>query len=302
MSTGGRGVGGGWLGDGDAQDPPRLVEGGGDVPPAQEWAIGLLRRTSSHRPPVGRKQRVRLGLAHMQKRRGRALVLRLALAVLVLVGFGAVASAALGRWPALVAAAYHRFQNRSQRHSFAAPAPRAPQTTGVTPTRASRAGMSGAPAAESAPAPLVVDSVPAASGAGLPQAPPVVVQLAAPESVRRPAPAPGRRSIARAGAARHPAVVPASADDAAPVIAAMRALRVQGDPARARALLTRYLMRYPRGTLAEEALAMSIEAANVQQDGDAAALARRYLRLYPAGHFGALARQTLYAGSPPANH
>jgi outer membrane protein assembly factor BamD (BamD/ComL family) len=72
---------------------------------------------------------------------------------------------------------------------------------------------------------------------------------------------------------------------------------------RARALLTRYLSRYPNGTLAEEALAMSIEAANVHRDGDAAALARRYLRLYPAGHFAVLVRQTLDGGgSAPAGN
>jgi hypothetical protein len=47
---------------------------------------------------------------------------------------------------------------------------------------------------------------------------------------------------------------------------------------------------------------MSIEAANVHRDGDAAALARRYLRLYPAGHFAALARQTLAGGSAPAGN
>ena len=74
---------------------------------------------------------------------------------------------------------------------------------------------------------------------------------------------------------------------------AMRALRVERNPGRARQLLGRYLEQYPNGALAEEALALSLEAAVARGDGDAAALAARYLKLYPAGPFNALARQTL---------
>jgi len=173
--------------------------------------------------------------------------------------------------------------------------------------------VSDAPAAQPVPALAAQDPVPAAFGAGPGVAPPVVVQMAAPpaargarhaavsESMRGPATVPARASAASARAARR-AAPPASADDTAPVIEAMRALRVQGDPVRARALLTGYLVRHPRGTLAEEALAMSIEAAKVHQDGDAPALARRYLRLYPAGHFQSLARQILDGGSVPAGN
>jgi hypothetical protein len=61
---------------------------------------------------------------------------------------------------------------------------------------------------------------------------------------------------------------------------------------RARALLARYLGRHPNGALAEEALALSIEAAVAHHDGDAAALGARYLQRYPAGPFRALALQT----------
>ena len=73
--------------------------------------------------------------------------------------------------------------------------------------------------------------------------------------------------------------------------AAMRALRVEHDPVRARGLLARYLAEHANGNLAEEALALSIEAALAHHDGDVAALADRYLRLYPRGSFQALARQ-----------
>ena len=85
-------------------------------------------------------------------------------------------------------------------------------------------------------------------------------------------------------------------DDTAPVLEAMHALRVERNPVRARALLAGYLQRYPDGSLVEEALAMSVEAAVAHHDGDAVTLARRYLALYPAGHFSALAQQALTAG------
>jgi hypothetical protein len=80
----------------------------------------------------------------------------------------------------------------------------------------------------------------------------------------------------------------------------MRALRVERNPVRARVLLSRYLADHPAGNLAEEALALSIEAALAHHDGDVAALANRYLRLYPRGSFQTLARDALVA-QPPAS-
>jgi hypothetical protein len=90
----------------------------------------------------------------------------------------------------------------------------------------------------------------------------------------------------------------ATGEDTSPVLEAMRALRLEGNPVRARALLAKYLERHPGGTLAEEALAMSIEAAVAHHDVDAGTLSARYLRLYPAGPFRGLARRTL--ATPPS--
>ena len=301
MSIGGRGMGGGFERGGDAQDPLRLVEGtGDDLPLAQAWAVDLLRRTPPHRTPVGRKQRVRMGLAQVHRRRG-ALVLRPAIAIAVLIGLGAVASAALGRWPTLVSDAYRRLMG--------APAPVASDPPRAIPARSARASGSRPPIPVRSPAPDDAAPAAAAAAAGLAEAPPVVVQLSSPPAPRRAV----RRALSESvrglapGAAREAArarhlAAPPTGDDTAPVIQAMRALRVEGNPVRARALLDRYLARYPEGTLAEEALAMSIEAANVHHDGDAGALARRYLKLYPAGHFSALARQTLNGGSAPSGN
>ncbi len=79
---------------------------------------------------------------------------------------------------------------------------------------------------------------------------------------------------------------PAGEDgETALLFAATRALRRDRDPVRAGALLDDYFRRYPHGTLAEEALAVAIEAASTRGDVRAHALARRYLARYPNGHF-----------------
>jgi hypothetical protein len=112
-----------------------------------------------------------------------------------------------------------------------------------------------------------------------------------------------RRLAPAASPRRHPqgrvhdSVSPAVAEDDSPVLAAVRALRRERDPVRARALLTPYLAEHPDGTLAQEALAISIEAAVAHHDADASSLAAQYLRRYPAGPFSALARQTLSAAA-----
>jgi hypothetical protein len=86
---------------------------------------------------------------------------------------------------------------------------------------------------------------------------------------------------------------PRAGEDPTQVAEAVRALRKQGDFARAQALLDRYLKDNPRGALAEDALALSIEAASARKDGRAADYARRYLARYPHGRFRTVAEQAL---------
>jgi hypothetical protein len=93
-------------------------------------------------------------------------------------------------------------------------------------------------------------------------------------------------------AARH-AEKPRAGEDPSQVAEAVRALRKQGDPARAQALLDQYLRQNPRGALAEDALALSIEAAAARKDPRAADHARRYLARYPNGRFRGLAERVL---------
>ena len=95
------------------------------------------------------------------------------------------------------------------------------------------------------------------------------------------------------------APAPPPPEEAALVMAALRSLRREHNPAQAGVLLQRYLTRFPQGVLAEEALAIGIEAAVARHDDRAAkALANQYLGRYPAGRFVGLARKTASATRP----
>ena len=85
---------------------------------------------------------------------------------------------------------------------------------------------------------------------------------------------------------------PRGGEDPTPVLQAIRALRGGGDADRASALLSQYLRAHPRGVLFEDALVLSIEAANARYDSrSAAVLGRRYLEQFPAGRYRAFALQ-----------
>jgi hypothetical protein len=86
---------------------------------------------------------------------------------------------------------------------------------------------------------------------------------------------------------------PRAGEDPSLVAEAVRALRKQGDAARAQALLDQYLRANPHGALAEDALALSIEAAAARKDPRAADYARRYLARYPNGRFHGVAERAL---------
>ncbi len=86
---------------------------------------------------------------------------------------------------------------------------------------------------------------------------------------------------------------PRPGEDPSQVAEAVRALRKQGDAARAQALLDQYLRANPHGALAEDALALSIEAAAARKDPSAADYARRYLARYPNGRFKTVAERAL---------
>jgi hypothetical protein len=323
MNEGGTGAGGGGGGR-ESGGLRRLTdEPVGDQQTLHGWAVGLLRRASPHRPPVGRKQRVRLALGQGARGRRRALpLLRPAIAGVVLIGCGAAASAALGRWPEIVQA-YHRLLAPAS--PTVASDVRARRFSSGLPARASSpsADVEAAPAEMPAPSPqpvvapvaIAAPAVTASSPGSTSRAslhgssaswrprrvsPPAIAGAATLAATKRTTKSTSKGPTklatppaAKAPLAPAPAIAPAATEDTTPVLQAVRALRVEANPARARRLLAGYLERNPDGSLVEEALAMSIEAAVAHGDDDASALARRYLRRYPSGHFSTLARQTL---------
>ena len=265
---------------GDNGDPPRLTGESGVDP----WLVGLVRSTGPYRSPPGRKQRVLLSLGRSNGPRRGLLMLRPAIVAGVLIGCGAFASAAVGPWRGWVGRAYERLASSSAR-------------VAVSPEHARSRRLAGRPAVASAASPPPVAPPSAESRSpdpGLPSGGAVASREPAPPTHLRHA------AFAREGGKREVAKHDVGKQEPAPerdrqdqetqaVLAGMRALRVDHDPVRARGLLAKYLENHPNGALAEEALALTIEAAVARHDGDAAALGARYLRRYPAGPFRALA-------------
>jgi hypothetical protein len=251
------------VGDGSPPAPPAPSPSSdlrGETP--HRAALELLRAATQYEAPPGRQRRVRLALDRTTASPRRWL-LQPAVIVAVLIGGAAASRGALGRWPAWVTRAYERL----------VPNPSVPAAGGAN----DRGGHQRVRTA-------------AAKLAKLDQQRPATA-AAAIDGVTPPAVGPARRLDPPATTrARHPATS-AGADDTSLVLSAMRALRREHDPATARTLLAAYLDRYPNGTLAQEALAMSIEAAVAHGDRDADLLAQRYLRLYPDGPFTPAARQ-----------
>ncbi len=263
----------------ELRDPPRLTEESGVDP----WLAGLVRSTGRYKSPPGRKQRVLLTLGQSNGPRRPSLVLRPAIVAAILIGCGAFASAAIGPWRGWIGRAYERLAPSSSR--IAGAPERARNHRLVAGHAAPIAAAAGVPA-ESPPAELAPPpAVPFAR-----RTPVVALRIrhaAPPSAAREPAkPEPAKQQPAKQEATQER---DREEQETQSVVVGMRALRLDHDPVRARGLLGRYLERHPDGALAEEALALTIEAAIAHHDGDAAALGARYLRRYPAGPFRALA-------------
>lgn len=182
-------------------------------------------------------------------------------------------------------------------------------------TRALEAGHLGAPRRVLRPAILALGGLFVAASAAAagytllasskdaePLAPAVVVAPPIDERVHAPGkaahvatpalPAPAESAVVEQPSAKR-VDRPRAGEDPSQVAEAVRALRKQGDAARAQALLDQYLRTNPRGALAEDALALSIEAAAARKDPRAADYARRYLARYPNGRFRGVAERAL---------
>lgn len=146
-----------------------------------------------------------------------------------------------------------------------------------------------APAPPAPPAPIVR----APMAPSIPAPPAGLWRPAPPPAAPPPAVPPPKHARPARLAAPRPEVPAAAPDnpEAALVLAAVKALRRDKDPERAGVLLDDYLRLYPRGALAEEALALAIEAAAARGDERAVELANEYLSRFPGGRFREVARR-----------
>ncbi len=207
--------------------------------------------------PLGRKQRLlfKLGQGHASRARRFGWLRPIVIGAFLLgIGGGAIASAGMTKWPAWIVRSYRKLFSGS-----------------IDPPL---------PAAAAAPARRFAMKAASVDPAPIEPTPPPLV--------------PGKAHVSQRAdvrARRSPVEIPS--DDAALLVEATRALRVARDPGHARALARRYLERQPSGPLADEALAISIEAALDHHDPDAAGLSARYLAQFPHGSFRGLAERTL---------
>ncbi len=219
----------------------------GSSSPIESRAIELLRSIERYQPPLGQKQRVRIRLLERSVPRRSMMLWPAFVGALLLIAAGA--SAALsGHWLRLG-------------HPVKTTEAVSQSLNGlVVPSLKSR----GEPAGD--PSKLPDAELPAAASK-----PPAL----AVESPARVDPTPRVENTARA----------TQPSEKVLVFDAMRALRREGHPERAAKLLDEYLRRCPEGSLSEEALALSIEAATALSDPKARNLADRYLARYPDGRF-----------------
>ncbi len=286
--------------------PPRLIDGPAPAPGSpEELVVAFMRTAKPYQTPPGRRQRLHAALAGGRRARRRPVrsLLKPALALGLLVCAAATVSAHLLEWPRWLADRLPGREAPAGRTTASSRAPAVP-TTGAVSVLPPPPAEAAAP--EAAPTPQLVParSAPAAASrrtqAGVAKAsrsnattaanaakdaaPPAIAEAAAPASP----PPPDAAKAARRDTTE---------EDAALALAALTALRRDHDPARARAMVDAYLRAHPDGSMAEEALAIAIEAAAAHHDADAKALAARYLSLYPSGMFRALARKTLHPDS-----
>jgi hypothetical protein len=221
---------------------------------AVAFAARLLETTEPRQPSPEACARV-LAEVKRQRRRQPRMVLRPAAVIVALLLFiVAPASAMWGRAVVTRATSWARGRLRSTRAGDRAPTPAPGVPALSTPVDEPMIGRDEAPA---------------------------MVKHAVRGNARPALPKPAKSSTPS---------TPPMIDESVMVAEAFRALRQDGDRARAAALLDGYLAEHADGELLEEALGLRIEAAQRAGD-DASAFARRYLARFPRGKLHVLAER-----------
>ncbi len=219
--------------------------------PIESLAIELLRSAGRHQPPLGQKQRVRIRLLERSVPPMMLVPWPAIVVVLLIVTAGASAALATG-W---------------LRHRHASQPSVTSQASGVLAVAAARSQRAAS-----------VELASAMPDAGAP--------VAARSSTE------ATQALDARGAEHHESAPRASqTTEKSLVFDAMRALRREGHPERAAKLLDEYMRRYSSGSLAEEALALAIEASTALSDPRAKSLAEKYLARYPQGRFRSAAER-----------
>jgi len=273
--------------------------------PIEADAVDLLRAAAGYDPPPGQKQRVRARLLAQRVVVRRAVRFRPSVAVATIL-FGAVASAAAGRhWIARTVESLARPVTRPGADGltlFQAFGRRSGGKT-ATPDEIATAEPAAVPATE----PLAEGTASADRGMVPRRRAPVGAGSFGRIGRRTAAGTPGAGRLAPEVNAMPAAGAPAASDrsegprrteDTGLVFDAMHALRQERAPGRALALLDEYLRRHPAGPQAEEALALSVEAAMTSGDSRARDLINQYASRYPSGHFRATVERARARLSP----
>lgn len=242
--------------------------------PLEADALSLLRSVERYEPPPGQKQRVTARLLASGSGGGRARVMRAPLALAFLLCAAGASAAVSGPW---LARSYRAWVGAS---TDAKPSQSQSQVAGK------KVRTSAGAIARVEPKPLVVADAPPAQAADVSALQAPAERVVESQPAREEAPS----------AARARSVAPS--EPASLVFGAMHALRREGRPDRAAKLLDEYRRRYPNGALAEEALALSVEAATLRGDPRAKALADAYLARYPGGQFQKAAQRARALFSP----
>ena len=314
----------------------RLRELDPPASPIEADAIDLLRTAVGHEPPAGQKQRVRARILQQRVSARPAVFRPLVVAAVILCG--AVASAAAGRhWIAARvqslkaptvndrATLHSRASVRTSDRNFPGNAANSADiepmaVAGETPLQDVTAGPEMAPVTPSGDESISATDVPAPRAqAGnerdhdMKRGTGIVRKTTLHKVPTRRTIDVGRKyddarsaNVAASAGGNDEGVPPGGNNvfggrnsmDTGLVYEGMRALRQDRAPARAASLLYAYLRLHPDGALAEEALALSVEAARVRGDARAQNLARQYLSRYPTGHFRGTVEVTRARPSP----
>jgi hypothetical protein len=290
--------------------PPRLASLVDAEDPAVAELARLVRGAADLDPRPGAQERVRLALAEPgdHRRRWRQPVLVcLALAAATLIAIVGVRKLIAPR-SAPQAASVRTVDGDDTRSANAADPATAMRAISPRPASELRTGEAAATRERRSPPLRDAAATPEISAAAAPDLPPEPPRAPEPNPPRRrpvggfsvPRIAPAQQgsearvpevSVTDIAAPANPPPIPSP--EAALVLDALRLLRHDHDASGALRLLDTYRGQFRDGDLAEEALALAIEARAALGDGAARGLAAEYLQRFPHGRFHALAEGVL---------